>query len=75
MLERGGWGAVSFEEDVPHAPHGTLVDSGIVRVSVADLRGDSIETIVKTRRDLVERWKAAYEAVPEIIRASAPARC
>jgi hypothetical protein len=71
MLERGGWGAVAFEEDTPYSPGSRRISPDIEPVALASLAGASIESIVRQRRALVQQWEAAYQAVPEAIRASA----
>ncbi|HME23858.1 MAG TPA: hypothetical protein VKI44_21445 [Acetobacteraceae bacterium] len=71
MLERGGWGAVVFEDDYADMSEAQRIQPDIEPVSPGALRGDSIETIVRECRRLREHWEVAYAAVPLAIRKSA----
>jgi len=73
-LERGGWGAIKFQEELPlnirNDQH--VIDNNRDIVSQKALDGDRIETVVHERRRLMQQWEAAYASVPEPIRNSAP---
>ena len=73
MLERGGWGSVVFESDLPYQSASNIVPRDIPPVAHSDLEGDSIAVMVSNYRQLQELWKAAYDAVPTMIKSSAPA--
>jgi hypothetical protein len=74
MLDRGGWEVIRFRDETraPLAREATAAEDDAA-VSRDALRGDSIETIVMERRQLVQVWERAYAAVPEAIRTSARA--
>ena len=72
ILQRGGWSAIRFEEETPFVPtfeRQPEVDGNMV--SKKALEGDSVATIVQERKYLMQKWAAAYAAVPAEIRASA----
>jgi hypothetical protein len=72
MLERGGWGAIAFDEEFRHIPEAQRIEPDIAPPSAEALRGDSIENIVTQRRLLYQAWDRAFQNVPGPIRGSAP---
>jgi hypothetical protein len=65
-LTQGGWAAVVFEEELRASSTPSHEPSSLVA-----LEGETAVQIVRKRRDLISQWQAAFDAVPQEIRAAA----